>query len=385
MRAMEYTGKNAATRGEMNGSSNASFQYFLISDGLMLFGGCFYQIILPGLVMEITGNTRAIAAAILLAGVARISLMLPGGMLSDAVSPKHLILVASLLRLGVLITMTELVVLGRMNTPALLGISFTFGAAEAIALPVRGVLTRWLAQEGQLLKANSMLLGQEKMIGLAGPTIAGFTLIWLGKSAGVGLPGWNSPEKVCALVIQCLVIAASILLLLRMKAARPLQQGVQPGVYLAPDGSLKELVLLIIHQKRLRKPFLNALSFNVLSTGPLYIGLPILAASRFADVVGALGFLTSASSCGALLGAILSGVLQQGGSRSLDRMIVMAVGLLGAGLAGLYAARTVGMATLAVMAIGAAASFVNINAVACIQLETPPAFLGRMMGLLNLK
>jgi hypothetical protein len=38
-----------------------------------------------------------------------------------------------------------------------------------------------------------------------------------------------------------------------------------------------------------------------------------------------------------------------------------------------------------VMAIGAAASFVNINAVACIQLETPPAFLGRMMGLLNLK
>lgn len=366
-------------------SGNASFQYFLISDGLMLFSGCFYQIILPGLVMEITGSTRAIAAAILLAGIARISLMLPGGMLSDAVSPKHLILVASLLRLGTLIAMTELVAFGWMNTPALLGISFTFGAAEAIALPVRGVLTRWLAQEGQLLKANSMLLGQEKMIGLAGPAIAGFALIWLGKSARVGLPGWNSSGKVCALAIQCLVVAASVLLLLRMKAARPLQQGVQPGVHLAPDGSLKELALLIIYQKRLRKPFLNVLAFNMLSTGPLYIGLPILAVSRFADVEGVLGFLTSASNCGALLGTILSGLLRQGGSRSLDRMIVVALGLLGSGLAGLFVAQSVSLATLAVIAIGTAASFVNLNAITCIQLETPPAFLGRMMGLLNLK
>lgn len=366
-------------------SSNASFRYFLISDGLMLFGSCFYQIFLPGLVVEITGGTRAIAVAILLAGVARIGLMLPGGMLSDAVSPKLLILIASLLRLGILIALTGLVALGRMNAPALLGISFAFGAVEAIALPARGVLTRWLAQEGQLLKANSMILGQEKVVGLVGPAAAGFALIWLSKSTGVGPLGWNSPEKFCALAIQCLVVATSILPLLGVKSARPLRQGMQPGVSPAPDGSLKELALLIIHRKNLRKPFLNALAFNVLSTSPLYIGLPILAASRFADITGALGFLVSASSFGALLGAILSGMLLQAESRSLDGMIVMAVGLLGAGLAGLFAARSVGLAILAVMAIGIAASFVNLSAITRIQLETPPALLGRMMGLLNLK
>jgi hypothetical protein len=366
-------------------SSNASFRCFLISDGLMLFGGCLYQIFLPGLVMEITGSTSAVAAAILLAGVARIGLMLPGGMLSDAISPKHLILVASLLRLGILIVLTGMVALGRMKAPALLGISFAFGAVEAIALPARGVLTRWLAQEEQLLEANSMLLGQEKMIGLTGPATAGFVLIWLSKSAGVVLPGWNSPEKVCVLVIQCLVVAASILPLLGMKSTRPSQRGAQPGVCPASDGSLKELALLIIHRKNLRKPFLNALAINALSIGPLYIGLPVLAASRFAAVAAALGFLTSASSFGALLGVILSGMLLRAASRSLDRMIVMAVGLLGVGLAGLFAARSVGLAALAVMAIGTAASFVNLSAIPRIQLETPPALLGRMMGLLNLK
>jgi MFS family permease len=366
-------------------SSNASFRYFLFSDGLMLFGSCFYQIILPGLVMEITGSTRVIAAAILLAGVARIGLMLPGGMLSDTFSPKRLILIASMLRLCILIALIGMIALGWINAAAILGISFAFGAAEAIVLPARGVLSRWLAQEGQLLKANSMVLGQEKIIGLAGPAAAGIIFTSLSKSAGLELSGSNFTGEVCALVIQGLVTGASILLLLRTKAARPLLHGAQPGAHAAPDGSLKELALLIIHQKSLRKPVLTVFAINAFSIGPLYIGLPILAAKRFADVAGVLGFLMSASGCGALLGTILSRLLPNHRPRSVDRMLVIAMSLLGAGLVGLFAARSVVLAAMAVIVIGAAASFVHLSAVTSIQLETPPRLLGRMMGLLNLK
>jgi MFS family permease len=366
-------------------NSSASFRRFLISDGLGLFASCFYQIILPGLVLETTGSRGAIAATILLAGIARISLMVPAGALSDAFSPKTLILTSSVLRLGALTVLGGLVTLERMNAPVLLGISFVFGVTEAIALPARGVLTRWLAQGGQLLQANSTAIGLEKMIGLAGPAAAGAIFAALSQSAGSRPPGWNAPAEVCAFAIQGLVSGASILLLLRVKAIRPLPQGAQPGVYPAADGSLKELARLIIHRKSLRKPFLAVLTINALSAGPVYIGLPILAASHFAGQAGILGYLMSAAGGGALLGAMLCRRLPHHPPPALGRIFVMAIGLLGAGLALLFTTGSVALAALAVMAIGAAASLVNVFAVTHLQLETPPVLLGRMMGLLNLK
>jgi hypothetical protein len=128
-------------------------------------------------------------------------------------------------------------------------------------------------------------------------------------------------DSLNALAVQGLVSGASILFMLRTKAARTPPQGTQPGVGAAPAGSLNELALLIVHQASLRNPFLMVLGINALSAGPVYIGLPILAASRFADKAGALGLLMSASGCGALLGTILCRLLPQRQPRSTDRMM----------------------------------------------------------------
>jgi MFS family permease len=366
-------------------NSNPSFRHFLISDGLGSFGSYFYQIALPGLVMGITGSTGAIAAAILLSGISRIGLMIPAGALSDVFSPKLLILIANVLRLGSLLVLTGLVALGVVSVPALFGTSFVFGIAEAIALPARGVLTRWLVRGGLLYKANTIVFGQEKLVGLAGPAAAGIILASLSQSAWARLSGWNSLGEAGAFAIQGLVVSASILFLLRVRATRPPVLGAQAGLRASPDGSLRDLASLIFHRKSLRKSFLMVLIVNALSTGPLYIGLPILAASHFSDNAGALGLLLSASGCGALLGTILSGRLARGQPQSTDRIFLVASGLLGAGLAVLFTSGSVGLAALAVIVIGAAASCVNVIAFTHIQLNTPPALLGRMMGLLNLK
>jgi len=366
-------------------NGNPSFRHFLISDGLGLFGGYFYQVALPGLVMGITGSTAAIAMTILLSGVSRVGLMLVGGALNDIFSPKLLILIANALRLGFLLVLTGLVVLGSLSLPVLFGISFAFGVAEAITLPARGVLTRWLVQGELLYKANTIAFGQEKLIGLAAPVVAGIFLAAFSKSAWPRLPGWDFPGEVCAFAIQGLVIGASILFLLRVKAARPLAPGAQAGVCASPDGSLRELASLIFHRKGLRKSFLMVFGANALSTGPLYIGLPILAVVRFSGNAGALGLLMSASGCGALLGTILAGLLAQRQQRSMDRILPIATGLLGAGLVALFTSSSLGLAASAGFVIAASASFVNVIAVTRIQLDTPAALLGRMMGLLNLK
>jgi MFS family permease len=366
-------------------SGNASFRYFLIGDGLGLFGGYFYQVTLPGLVMEVTGSTAAIAMTILFSGVTRIGLMLLGGALNDIFSPKLLILIANALRLGFLLVLIGLVALGWLSLPLLFGISLAFGVAEAIALPARGVLTRWLIPGELLYKANTIALGQEKLVGLAAPAVAGIFLAAFGRSAWLRLPGWTPPVEVWAFAIQGLVIGASILFLLRVKVAPPLAPGAQAGSSAPPDGSLRELASLILHRKDLRKSLLMAFGANALSTGPLYIGLPILAVVRFSGNAGALGLLMSASGCGALLGTILAGLLAQRQQPSMDRILRIATGLLGAGLALLFASGSLGLAALAVILIAAAASFVTVIAVTRIQLDTPAALLGRMMGLLNLK
>lgn len=357
--------------------SNPALAAFLLADGLGMLGGLFYVVSLPRLVIDAGGSPAAVGAAILLTGAARIGLVLAGGALCDRFAPHKLMVGANLLRAVLLMGLWGVMALGGGRLPAIYAFSLAFGVCEAIHLPARGAFLPRLVARGGLQKANGLLSTQEKAVGLAGPALAGLLIAWMGRN--------GSPLYLAALGIDALALAAAGLILGRMVDP---SGGLSPtGNVKAPRavGSFKEVVRLLRREASLRGSVGMVLGVNALSVGPLCVGLPVLAAGRFAGGAQALGLLMSVSGGGALIGTSLAGLLPAIQPRHTARWALAAIGLVGVGLAGLWMATSVGMAAAGIFVIAAVSGCANVVGLAQIQDATPPELLGRMMGLLNLK
>ncbi len=368
---------------------NGNFRLFLTSECAGIFGNHFYQIALPIMVKEYTGSAGAMSIAMVLAGISRLAFMMVGGTLSDRYSPRQLILTAGVIRVIFLAILTAIVFSGQLNLLALYGFSFASGITDAIFMPARGAIMPRLVEQELLKAANAIAAAQEKLWGLVGPVMAGLAITWMGNL--VITPGRNAPLSfqgpVIAFVINMLAITASILILRPVKfdGVLALATVQVEKVKRSQEGSIRDLISLIRHKASLRVSFLTVYAINILSSGPLYIGMPMLVVSRSPEGAQALGFVSSALGGGALLGSLLAGLLPQIRPNQLKRMITTVIVGLVAGLAVLVFAASTGVDALAVLVISALISYVNVTGLVQIQRETPPAFLGRMMGLLNLK
>jgi hypothetical protein len=361
-----------------------------LSDLLANWAGILYQMMLPGLVLACSGDGAAVGLAIFLSGVSRIALTLVGGALSDRVSARFLLQCAYGGRAVLSLALSGLVWSGGLSLTGLYAVCLALGLTEALANPARGALQARVISPGQLQQANALISGQEKLLALVGPGIAGGILA-AGAQAGLG----DAPALAAvsaALQALALVGAAGLLGLLpfvRRSASSGLRVAFNvkeaAGRSRAPGRGQfpgRDLVRLLWGYKRLSVWLALVFAVNAASIGPLCIGLPVLAVTRFADQPQALAWLMTASGGGALLGTLLPGWLPVLSTR---RLAVLAPGLLAAGLAGLWLAAWVWLEALAALLLAALMGYINVIGVTRIQQETPSAYLGRMMGLLNLK
>ena len=123
---------------------------------------------------------------------------------------------------------------------------------------------------------------------------------------------------------------------------------------------------------------------NLLLIGPLLVGVPVLAQTRFSQGAAAFGLLISAYGLGNLCGIVVGGTTAPRPSR----MLLATVLALFAGFGVVIGALTfitsvwVGVALLAVL--GVANGYVAIVLMTLLQRITPPAMLGRLMSLVML-
>ncbi len=334
------------------------------------------QIALPWLAVELTGDALTLGTVSLLSGVTRVSFVLWGGALADRFSPRSLALLAYAARAACLAAFLGLQAVGCMSLAALYAFSLACGASDAVLLPARGSLAPRLVEGRQLRPANALLFGQERAWGIAGPLLAGGLIAALADTSG---------GVAAALLVALAALCASILILWRVKL--PARGGAVPRERAAPSpgASLRELLSMVWRQKSLRGWLGMVYGVNLLSTAPLTIGLPTLAVSRFGNGAGMLGALASACAGGALLGDLLAGLLPIPRQEHFGRVFAAALGGLGLGLAGALVAASPGALLLAALSSAALVGYVNTLGITSLQRETPPAFLGRMMGLVNLK
>jgi MFS family permease len=123
-------------------------------------------------------------------------------------------------------------------------------------------------------------------------------------------------------------------------------------------------------------------TLNFAITGPMSVGLAILADTRFAGGAAAFGLLFSAFGAGAVAGALGAGSIPR--PPHLGAVVLTMAVLLGVGLAGIGLAPTLAVALAIHAVMGVLVGFVNVQAIAWLQARIPADRRGRVMSLVTL-
>jgi MFS family permease len=123
---------------------------------------------------------------------------------------------------------------------------------------------------------------------------------------------------------------------------------------------------------------------NFLFTGPLLVGIPVLADQRLAEGAAAFGLLMSAFAGGNLLGYVLGGGLPRPAGNTLRMIIVGVTAGFGIALVAFGWIQSTWMDFVLILALGAGNGYIGLVLFTWIQQSTPRDMLGRVMSITSL-
>ena len=362
--------------------ASRDFRLFCAAETVSLIGDQFYLLALPWLVLQTTGSALAVGTVTAVAAIPRALFMLFAGALTDRISPRMLMLASSLVRMALAASLAGLALGGMVELWVLYAFALTFGVGDAFYFPARGTLVPRLLPARALLAGNAAIEAGNQLAMFAGPVLAGSLIAALHRSHDASASG--DPRGLgVAFAVDALTFVVSAIMLWCMSSG-----GSAPGHELAQAGkglwrSVLEGLGAVKSDPFMRSTFLLLGAGNFLITGPLYVGLPVLAATRFTGGAGDLGLVLSLFGAGSLAGIVLAAI----GRRPAERPPVLAMALcpiaLGAGLVVLGTVRTAGSAAIVTAAMGFAQGYLVVQFMTFVQRRTAPHVLGRVISLLT--
>ena len=349
------------------------FRLVFSGESISLLGDQFHFVALAWLTLQLTGSGVALGTVLMTVAIPRALFMLLGGAMSDRISPRSLMLVSNALRTVVVAIVAALVLTGHAQLWQLYVLALIFGTVDAFFHPALNTIVPMLVSERLLSPANALVQIMMQLSGLIGPAIAGVVVATLNTGPAFA---FDAASFAVATVTIWLVRGgrrAAPTATDDGTAQRP-SEGVLANIgagvaYAWRDPAIRSLVLLVA-------------AFNFAFNGPLLVGLPYLADTRFQGGAAAFGIIISAYGAGALGGAILAGSLRH--VPRLGLVTLLTASAMGVGLALLGNVPTVLLAVVAMAAIGLGAGFINVRIVAWLQARTPEAMRGRVMSLVLL-
>jgi MFS family permease len=260
------------------------------------------------------------------------------------------------------LTLAVLTLTGRISIPTLIVVSVAQGVVTAFDMPVRQAFVIALIEDkrdiGNAIALSSSMFNAARLVG---PSIAGAII-------AISNEGW-------CFLIDGISFLAVIVALLAMRVPRPerdahrhdagpLEQLREGWRYTAAAGPIRSMIALV--------------GLVCLVGVPYTVLLPIYAGSILGGGPHTLGFLMTASGCGALLGALW--LATQRGPEQLYRVIPVAAMVFGAGLIGFAVSRLLwlSIAFMVVAGFGAMVQFASSNTM--LQTVVEDAKRGRVLS-----
>jgi MFS family permease len=367
--------REARWRGFLRPLAVRNFRLLWLGESISLLGDQFYLIALPWLMLQLTGSGLALGAVLMVASVPRLIFMLVGGALTDRFSPRMLMLVSNVVRALLAGLLATLLFADALALWVIYACSFAFGLIDAFFHPAMFAIVPRLVGADDLEPSNAVIQGTGQISEVAGPALAGLLVAAGGVAAAFAIDAIT-------------FVFAALMLALMRPAALPqvLAEGGAPDAAGEPAPSLLQSIAAGLRgmwsDPSMRVFLMLIVVINFALIGPISIGIPALAALRFAGSAAAFGAMMTTFGAGAVLGTVLAGA--RGAPRRMGIVLLAGVGALGVGLICLGLVPNVAGAAVVLGAMGVGISFVNVNIISWLQRRSPPELLGRVMSVVML-
>jgi MFS family permease len=355
------TTPTASTAGIEHPLRNPQYRLWLVGSTISFLGDQFYMVALPWLILQQTGSAVAMGAVMMAGSIPRALLMLMGGVLSDRISARKIMMATATTRTICVAVIGILIWFGILHMWELYVLAVIFGVADAFAAPAGTAYLPSLLQPEQLVAASSASQTAAQLTTIVGPVPAGFVI----KALGVAWAFFVD-------AISFLFIIGALWKLPDPPVSQAARKAVWPAIaegitYVGKDVPLRSLMLL-------------AMTMNFCFTGPVSIGLTYMTKNRFGSPA-ILGTLLSAVAAGSLLGALLAGVWK---IRRRGVLMLVVAAALAPCLASIGLMDRVWPLVGVLFLIGALAALMNVHISAWVMQRIDAAVRGRVASVLML-
>jgi len=349
----------------------------LLFSGQMLstIGDMFYAVALPWLMLSNGKSPQELGIVLAAYGVTRVATVLLGGLLSDRLGPRWVMLLSDVMRAILLGLLVVLVASGEFAVLPLAAVSAPLGAFTGLFLPAYYTILPEVLSADDLPAGNALNTASYQFAVLVGAAIAGVVV--------------SSLKPVAALAVDGVTFAISSLSLFALRglharrgrqqaqgdAALPESRAPAAGEAWCFDASTTFWQLLR-RWRLLHVGLVIIVTINLTTWGLFEIALPVLAREQFAAGATGYGLLLAAFGVGAFTGGLAAasvGRLPRRGLIMLAMILALALCYPLVPFVGLPGALA-----------GSANGLLNVVFFIVAQQLTPPHLLGRVLSVLLL-
>jgi MFS family permease len=327
------------------------------------------------LVLKLTGDPLALGTVMALGGIPRAIFAVIGGAITDRISPRKVMLISDLIRLGISALLAVQVFTGTLDIWMIYVYSFVSGVVSGVFAPASMSIAPHILPGADLQAGNSLMQGSIQLIGFIGPAMAGGLIALIpDENIGVGL----------AIAIDAATFLVSVVTLWLMKSGGQALTNPQTVEKSGVLRSVAEGISYMFKDPALRLMFILVAVANLAFGGPIIVGIPFLADTRFPEGAAAYGLIISGYAGGNLLGIILSGVLPKPSQKWLKILMVVMFALFGVGMAALAWIDITWLAMADLFVLGVLNGYISILLITGLQRNTPKEMMGRLMSMVLL-
>jgi MFS family permease len=325
-------------------------------------GDQFYLVALPWVVLQLTGSAVAVGTILMAVAIPRALLMLLGGALTDRISARRILMSTASARTLLVTIIGFLLWWHLLQLWQLYVLGFFFGVADAFAWPAATTLLPSVVKREQLVAANSVFQTTGQLTTIAAPAPAGLVIKALGTA-------W-------AFFIDAISFLFIIAALWRLPDPPNAASAAKPPVW----RSILDGIAYVRRDVPLRSLMLVAAMLNFCISGPMGVGLPYLAKTKFGSAA-AYGLVISAMAAGGLIGSLLAGIvkIKRRGLLLLGACVVISAGIASIGLLG-----HLWLIAAVLLLLGCSAGVANVHIAAWIQQRIDATVRGRVFSVLML-
>jgi MFS family permease len=369
---MESTSLNSATNPMRAVIGIRDFTLLWVGQATSMLGDQFHGIAAAWLVLKLTGDPLALGTVMAVGGIPRAFFTLVGGAITDRFSPRWVMLASDILRLLLSALLAIQIFTGSLQVWMIYVYALIGGIVGGFFGPASMSIVPRIVPESYLGAGNSLTQGTSQLIGFLGPALAGVLI--------AAFPD----EKIGTAVLIALdafTFIVSIVTLWMMRTGGEVIASSGRIDLKTVFGSVKEGIVYMVKDPALRLMFIVIAVANMSFGGPVIVGIPYLADTRFPEGAAAYGIIISGYAGGNLLGILLAGGLPRPTRKVLRILLVALFVIFAVGIAAIGWISSTWLATLDLFVMGLLNGYISILLITALQRNTPKQMLGRLMSL----